>query len=124
MQSLKPMSLKVDQDKINLYAEITDDWNPLHTDPGFAAQTEMQGVIAHGTMSVNLIWQSLAITFGLEKAGIATLDIRFMRPVRPGDLVTSGGTPDGGDASLWRVWVRNQRDEEVIGGTARFRIDT
>ena len=124
MRSLKPVSLEVDQNKINLYADITDDWNPLHTAPEFAAGTEMKGVIAHGTMSVNLIWQALTASFGLEAAGGATLDIRFLRPVRVGDMVTAGGGIDDDDPSLWRVWVRNQRGEEVVGGTARFRVDS
>ncbi|MBW2622536.1 MAG: MaoC family dehydratase [Deltaproteobacteria bacterium] len=124
MRFLNPVSLEVDQEKINLYADITDDWNPLHTDPEFAAGTEMKGVIAHGTMSVNLIWQALTAAFGLETAGRTTLDIRFLRPVRVGDTVTAGGNPDDDDPSLWRVWVRNQRGEEVIGGTARFRVDS
>lgn len=119
-QTLKPASLEVDQEKINLYAELTDDWNPLHTDPEFAAKTEMKRVIAHGTMSLNLIWESMTITFGLEAIEKSLLDIRFLKPVCIGDRVTSGGVPLDGEPGVWRVWVMNQKGEEVIGGTAHI----
>ncbi len=55
--------MEIDQAAINAYARITDDFNPIHTDPTFAATTPMGGVIAHGTMSLNLIWQMAAQNF-------------------------------------------------------------
>ncbi|MEQ9642665.1 MAG: MaoC family dehydratase [Alphaproteobacteria bacterium] len=115
MPSLKPASLDIDQPKINLYAEITGDPNPIHTDPAFAATTEMGGVIAHGTLSANLIWQAARETFGPQVGAGAKLDIKFLRPVRVGDRVTASG--DQAADGTWQVWVKNQNDETVIAGT-------
>jgi 3-hydroxybutyryl-CoA dehydratase len=112
---LEPVSLTVDQAKIDLYAAVSDDFNPIHVDPAFAAQTAMGGVIAHGTMSLNLIWQSLARSLPeLDMEGV-TLDVRFLRPVRIGDTIASGGERRGDGA--YDVWISNQRDEQVIAGT-------
>ncbi|MDX5362448.1 MAG: MaoC family dehydratase [Alphaproteobacteria bacterium] len=116
--SLTPVSLTVDAGKINLYAEVTDDFNPLHVDPAFAATTPMGGVIAHGTMSLALIWQSLAQTFGDAKTAGAEVEIRFTRPVRIGDTVTAGGEPDPETPGRYRVWVKNQDGQPVIDGWA------
>ncbi len=113
-------SLAVDQAKIDLYADITDDYNPIHVDPAFAAKTEMGGVIAHGTMSMNLIWQSVAKTFGRSALAGAALEIRFLRPVRPGDVVTASGTSAPDAPGNWQVWVANQQGENVIEGTLRI----
>jgi 3-hydroxybutyryl-CoA dehydratase len=116
-QHLQPAMLAVDEAAIQRYARITGDFNPIHVDPAFAAQTEMGGVIAHGTMSLNLIWQALEATLGREGLATVTLDIRFRRPVRPGDVIEGGGALDP-DRASYSVWARNQRGENVIEGTA------
>ena len=119
---LVDVSLTVDQAKIRQYAEITDDFNPIHLDAEFAAKTPMKGVIAHGTMSMNLIWQAITGTFGMDAAGGADLDIRFIRPVRLGDVVTAGGEASSEGGGRFKVWVRNQAGEPVIEGTATIPI--
>ena len=117
MSMIEPVRLAVDEAAIQRYARITGDYNPIHVDPDFAAKTEMGGVIAHGTMSMNLIWQALERSLGSEALRRIELDVRFRRPVRPGDLVEAAGEAEGDG---WRVWVRNQRGEAVIEGTARY----
>ena len=52
---LQEISLRADRQAILAYAELTGDFNPIHVDPEFAAKTPMGGVIAHGTLSLNLI---------------------------------------------------------------------
>jgi acyl dehydratase len=116
--TLRPIVLHVQRETILAYAEITGDYNPIHVDPEFAASTPMGGVIAHGTMSLNLLWQSIAATLGEDALQRTILDIRFVRPVRIGDTVEAGGArlPERIDA--WEVWVRNAAGEPVISGTA------
>jgi 3-hydroxybutyryl-CoA dehydratase len=114
--TLAPVSLTISQALIREYAELTQDFNPLHLDARFAAATPMGGIIAHGTLSMNLIWQSLAETLG-ERAQQATLDVKFMRPVRVGDRVTARGHADAAVPGQYIVWVENQRGEQVIAGT-------
>jgi acyl dehydratase len=115
--SLAEVTLEVTQPRIDLYAVVTQDPNPIHIDPAFAATTEMGGIIAHGTLSMNLLWSALARTFGPDGAADALLDIRFVRPVRVGDRVTAGGAKSPSDGRRWRVWVRNQNGEDVIAGS-------
>lgn len=111
--TLKTVSKRIDRAVIRLYAEITNDFNPIHLDPEFAQQTAMGGIIAHGMLSVNLIWQSLQASLGADAATGTMLDVRFVRPVREDDVVTAGGERrDGG----FDVWVRNQKGEPVIVG--------
>lgn len=120
---LKPVRLSVDMPAILAYAEITGDFNPLHVDPEFAATTPMGGVIAHGTMSLNLVWQAIALTFGADAAARSAIDVRFARPVRIGDLVEAGGTESDERAGEFAVWVRNQDGVAVIEGTATLPRD-
>ena len=78
----------------------------------------MKGIIAHGTMSVALIWQAIKNTLGVEALNRIDLDIRFVRPVRIDDEVTGGGQLQTGSVDVFDVWVKNQKGEEVIVGTA------
>ena len=114
--NLPNVSLVVNQDKINLYAEIANDFNPIHIDPAFAATTPMGEVIAHGTMSLNLIWQSVIKAFPTMDWNEVSLDVKFLRPVKLKDVVTAGGRSQADN--LFDVWVKNQRNEPVITGTA------
>lgn len=117
-RTLEPVTLQVDMPAILAYAEITGDFNPLHVDPVFAAATPMGGVIAHGTLSMNLVWQSLARSFGPQALAGSRLELRFARPVRAGDTVQAGGTESAEAPGRFEVWVRNQDGVAVIEGIA------
>jgi len=113
-----PGSLDITSEVIGKYADITNDYNPIHTDPEFAATTPMKGVIAHGTMSLALIWQALRRDFGAARCAGAQLDVRFIKPVRINDHLTARHQPD--EEGGLTVWVENQDGEPVIKGSARL----
>lgn len=117
-QTLQPVTLKVDMAVIRAYAALTDDFNPIHLDPDFAATTPMGGVIAHGTMSICLLWSAIFRGFGAT-AGELDLDVRFVRPVRIGETLTAGGAPDPADPARLNVWVRNENGEDRLVGVLR-----
>ena len=119
MENLSTAELQIDQQVIAAYAELTGDYNPIHLDPVFAAKTAMVGVIAHGTMSVGLIWQALEKTLGSQSLSHIDLDIRFIKPVRLNDHLIAGGQKQGSNKDTYDVWVRDSRDGEPrIVGTA------
>ncbi len=120
-KTLKPSSRQVDFQSILNYADVTNDYNPVHVDKEFAAKSPMGGIIAHGTMSVALIWQALKNTLGVAALNRVHLEIRFVRPVRIDDTVTGGGELQAGASNVYDVWVKNQKGEDVIRGTATLR---
>ncbi|MFH5926339.1 MaoC family dehydratase [Roseomonas xinghualingensis] len=112
---LPAVSLHVDREAVLAYAAITDDFNPVHVDEAFAATTAFGRPIAHGMLSLNLIWQSLRQALG---SGVpVSMDIRFVRPVLMGMRVTSGGAARS-DGPGYEVWVRDETGEAVITGVA------
>lgn len=121
-KQLKPSAQHVDFETILSYAALTGDYNPLHVDKEFAARSPMGGIIAHGTMSVALIWQALKNSLGIEALNRVHLEIRFVQPVRIDDDVTGGGElREGSDPPLYEVWVRNGKGQDVIKGTATVK---
>lgn len=118
MREFQTEQLTITREKLLRYAELSDDFNPIHVDPVFAAATPMGGIIAHGTLSLSLLMKALERAFGPPVNGAHQMDIKFRRPVREGDTVEAGGSRlDDGQFS---VWVRNQRGEIVIDGFARL----
>lgn len=114
---LRVATLTVDADTIRAYADLTDDFNPIHLDPAFAAGTPLGGVIAHGTMSICLLWQAIFLSLGETALTDMELDIRFVRPVRIGEtLSASGRRVDGG---AYDVWVRAGDGSDRLAGTLR-----
>jgi 3-hydroxybutyryl-CoA dehydratase len=118
---LEPVSLTVTPAAIEAYAQLTQDFNPIHLDPEFAARTPMGGVIAHGTMSVGLIWRALAQSLLPDDFCNIRLDVRFVKPIRLQETVVAGGRLQAGDQPLYDVWVQGAEDGvERIVGTAQL----
>lgn len=72
---------------IELFAEVSTDHNPVHMDEEFAQQTRFEGRIAHGMLSASLI----SAVIGEQLPGHGSIymsqTLKFMAPVRPGDVV-------------------------------------
>jgi acyl dehydratase len=80
--------LEVTQDRVNLFADATDDHQWIHVDPERAANGPFGGTIAHGLLTLSLLPQfthqlytvdnvAMAINYGYNK-------VRFITPVRVG----------------------------------------
>ncbi|AZC25845.1 MULTISPECIES: MaoC family dehydratase [Pseudomonas] len=79
--------LTIDQERINLFAEATGDFQFIHVDPAKAAQTPFGSTIAHGFLTLSLIPKLmediLVLPQGLKMAINYGLDsVRFIQPVK------------------------------------------
>ena len=83
----------IDQNRINVFAEITEDPQWIHTDPvRAAAETPFGGTIAHGFLTLSMAskfsietftkfeGQTMGINYGFNK-------VRFLSPVCAGDRI-------------------------------------
>ncbi|WP_028970231.1 MaoC family dehydratase [Sphingomonas sp. URHD0057] len=82
----------VDQTRINVFAEATDDRQFIHVDPAAAAQTPFGGTVAHGFLTLSLLSrmgaEAMLLPDGLKMAVNYGLDrVRFLGPVRSGSRV-------------------------------------
>ena len=80
--------LEVTQERVNLFADATDDHQWIHIDPERAANGPFGGTIAHGLLTLSLLPYfthhlytvdnvAMAINYGYNK-------VRFITPVRVG----------------------------------------
>jgi acyl dehydratase len=102
------------------------DPQPMHVDPAAAAQGEFGGLIASGWHTTAIMMRLLADHFLDRKASIASPgidELRWLRPVRPGDVLRlrvtildktrSRSKPDRGMVRTL-VEVLNRQDEVVM----------
>jgi acyl dehydratase len=84
--------LLVDQERIDAFAEATEDRQFIHNDPIAAAETPFGGTIAHGFLTLSLLSRMAAEAMlapeGLKMAVNYGLDrVRFLAPVKSGKRV-------------------------------------
>ena len=89
--------IEITQERVNQFAEATNDFQFIHVDPEKAAQTPFGGPIAHGFLSLSLLSylnaQSaivpentvMGINYGSDK-------VRYLTPVRVGKRIRSRQT--------------------------------
>ncbi|MCV7066306.1 MaoC family dehydratase [Mycolicibacterium houstonense] len=83
--------MEITQERVNLFADATDDHQWIHVDPDKAAGGPFGGTIAHGLLTLSLLPHfthqlyrvdniAMAINYGYNK-------VRFITPVRVGSKV-------------------------------------
>ncbi len=104
------------------YAGASSDFNPIHWDPERGREMGLDGVIAHGMLSMGFLGQYVAGLAGPER--VRRLQVRFAAMVRPGDKLTCRGTVRSVDAgrALVDIWAENQDGEKVTTGEAEVEI--
>jgi len=114
--------LVTDRD-IELFAEVSTDRNPVHMDEQYARDTIFEGRIAHGMLTAGLI----SAVIGEQLPGHGTVylgqSLKFMAPVRPGDMVEATVEVLEIDYSRRRVQSKTEArvgDTLVVKGEATF----
>ncbi|MGL4265366.1 MAG: MaoC family dehydratase [Afipia sp.] len=82
----------ITQERINEFADVTEDWQFIHVDPEKAAKTPFEGTVAHGFLTLSMLaamtydalpavkGRVMGVNYGFDK-------IRFISPVRSGGRV-------------------------------------
>jgi acyl dehydratase len=91
--------MDITQDRVNTFADATDDHQFIHVDPEKAAGTPFGGTIAHGFLTLSLIVGLLAgipLDAGQPKMGInyGLNKVRFPAPVPVGSRIRARYTLD------------------------------
>lgn len=113
--------IAVPQEKIQAFADTTDDHNFIHVDPEMAAQTPFGGTVAHGYLTLALLpamsyevvpregGNGMALNYGLNK-------VRFPAPVPSGSRVRGSFVVAAVDEEAWGRQVTMTATIEREGG--------
>ena len=81
----------IDQDRIDKFADVTEDWQFIHVDPEAAKQTPFGTTIAHGFLTLSMLSAmvyempviegvAMGVNYGFDK-------VRFLSPVPAGSRI-------------------------------------
>ena len=127
----------IEQDRIDLFAQATDDHQWIHVDPERAKDGPFGSTIAHGYLTMSLVNRFLpelvevrGVSMGVN---IGTDNLRFLNPVRSGARIRSIGElvkaeeAKGGVQAVVRVTVEIEGTEKpacVVDTISRFYPET
>ena len=83
---------QVTDELVRAFAEISGDFNPIHLDEEFAANTRFGRRIAHGMLSGAFISAVLGYEFHERKIVYLSQKMKFVSPVFIGDTITTTAT--------------------------------
>jgi 3-hydroxybutyryl-CoA dehydratase len=125
---LPSLAKTLSQEKLDRYARASGDFNPIHVDPAFAAQTPFGGTIAHGMLLLAYLSEMLTAAFGRAWLTGGRLKIRFKGAARSDETVTIGGhvqrVQEGheGRRLCCDVECLNQRSEVLVAGQVEVKL--
>lgn len=115
----------ISAEDIDLYAKITDDYNPIHMDEDYAKTTIFGGRIAHGTITLGLSAPIIGMKLPGQGCTLVSISSDFIRPVKIGDTITAVAEVVAKDDTKKMVDLSlrftNQRNEDVAIGKARVK---
>ncbi len=115
-------SRTVTETDVVLFAMVTGDTNPVHLDEAHAARSQFGGRIAHGMLTAGFVSATMASRLPGPGAVYLSQSMRFVRPVRIGDAITTRVEIIGLDPVKRHVRLattcRNQSGKMVLDGEA------
>ncbi len=107
---------------VRAFAEVSDDVNPMHLDPEFAAGTVFREPVAHGMLGASLISAVIGTRLPGPNSIYLGQELRFVAPVRYGDTLTATceviEKREDKPILRLRTTVTNQEGEVVTEGEA------
>jgi 3-hydroxybutyryl-CoA dehydratase len=125
-----PVVKHITQENINLYAEASGDFNPIHIDESFAAKTPLGGTIAHGMLSLAYVSEMMTSVFGQNWLSVGKLRAKFKEPARPGDTLTINGKitcleqKDDVSYANCNFECLNQKGEMIVTGETIVKLSS
>jgi acyl dehydratase len=94
----------------------------LHTDDEIARKSGFPGQIGVGSALHGYVIQLMTVLFGTRWLSHGALDVRYLRPILVGDVVTARArvTRRDDDAIGLDVWVTDQNGNTMMAGRATF----
>jgi len=115
---------RVSQSDIDEFARISGDDNPAHVDRGWAERSRLKGRVAHGLLTAGLISAVLGTELPGPGAIYMSQTLKWLAPVRPGDVLTATVTVTEIVAEKERVTLETvvtRGDTTVLVGEAVIR---
>jgi 3-oxoacyl-[acyl-carrier protein] reductase len=117
---------KITKEDVEIFAQLTGDFNALHMDDEFARKTQFSQRIVHGFLHASLLSTLIGMKLPGQGALYLSQEINFVNPVYIGDTVKVTGIVEKIYPSTRILEIRtegiNQQGIKVLTGRAKVRV--
>ena len=116
----------VTETMIDEFAEISGDFNPIHTNQEFAKGTRFKNKIAHGMLLASFFSRIVGMYLPGENSTYMSQSVQFVKPCFPGDKITVQGEITDKSESTRIITLKtnifNDLDECLVSGEAKVIV--
>ena len=115
-------SLALGENAVKTYAELTGDYNPLHFDEDFAANTRFKKLVVQGGLTTGLLHALVAMDMPGQGTVFLNQHWQFTAPVFIGDTITAEAkvleVHETKPVTKLKISIVRQTGEKVLEGEA------
>jgi len=115
-------SVTLTQEHVNVYADLSGDYNPLHFDESFAGGTPFGGLVVQGGLTTGLLHALVAMDMPGPGTVFLSQSWKFTAPVFVGDTITAKAVVksvhDSKPVCQLDIRVTREGEEVVLEGEA------
>jgi acyl dehydratase len=119
----KKFTEKIDDDKLQDFAKLSGDFNPLHMDEEYARTTKFKKRVCHGMFLASFFSKLVGMHLPGKNALYFSQDLNFQSPCYLGDQITvEGEVLDKSDSTriiTIKTSIYNQDGSCLVDGTAK-----
>ena len=119
----REFEIDVTEDDARRFAELSGDWNPLHTDPAYAAETSYRRTILHGAFSAGLLSRMAGMHIPGRDCLLHGIKLKFIAPILPPARLRVRGSllRERGDGGVVEVTISDSASGvQYVDGSYEF----
>ena len=115
-------TLTLDAEKVQTFADLTGDYNPLHFDESFTAKTKFKRLVVQGGLTTGLLHALVAMEMPGPGTVFLSQNWKFTAPVFIGDTITAEAEilsiHESKPVTQLKIKVTRESEETVLEGEA------
>ena len=115
-------TLTLDAEKVQTFADLTGDCNPLHFDESFTAKTKFKRLVVQGGLTTGLLHALVAMDMPGPGTVFLSQNWKFTAPVFIGDTITAEAEilsiHESKPVTQLKIKVTRESEETVLEGEA------
>jgi len=122
----RKFSEKIDESKLETFARLSGDYNPVHMDEKYAKKTSFKKRICHGMLLASFFSRLVGMYLPGKNALYFSQTLNFQAPCFVGDQITIEGEVIDKSSATKSVTIKtsihNQNKECIVDGIAKVII--
>lgn len=122
----KKFSESIDESRLDSFAKISGDYNPLHMDKEYASKTKFKKRVCHGMLLASFFSRLVGMYIPGKNALYFSQTLNFQTPCYVGDNITvEGEVLDKSDSTriiTIKTGIYNQSGACLVDGTAKVIV--